>query len=34
MRPVKNWTNPTFVQLDVVMYGILDVVSVLREYCI
>lgn len=36
MRPVKNWTNPTRVQLDMVMYGILDVVRVfivLYEYC-
>ncbi|XP_026209957.1 5-hydroxytryptamine receptor 3A-like isoform X2 [Anabas testudineus] len=25
MRPVRNWTNPSLVQLDMVMYGILDV---------
>lgn len=31
MRPVKNWTMPTFIHLDMVMYGILDVVSAF--YC-
>ncbi|XP_075937790.1 5-hydroxytryptamine receptor 3A-like [Anarhichas minor] len=25
MRPVKNWTTPTLVQMDLVLYGILEV---------
>lgn len=28
MRPVKNWTSSTLVELDMLMYGILGVVSV------
>lgn len=28
MRPVRNWKDPTSVQLDVVVYGILDLVGV------
>lgn len=29
MRPVKNWTSTTIVQMDMLVYSILDVVSVL-----
>uniref|UniRef100_A0A3Q3ADG3 Neurotransmitter-gated ion-channel transmembrane domain-containing protein n=1 Tax=Kryptolebias marmoratus TaxID=37003 RepID=A0A3Q3ADG3_KRYMA len=29
MRPVKNWTDPTLVKVDMVLYGILGLVSVL-----
>ena len=28
MRPVKNWTTPSSVLMDMYVYGILNVVSV------
>ncbi len=34
MRPVKNWTSTTLVQMDMLLYGILQVVSVFIVVCV
>lgn len=33
MRPVKNWTTPTIVVIDMLLDGILEVVSVYELLC-
>lgn len=33
MRPVKHWTTPTIVLIDMLLDGILEVVSVYELLC-